>query len=105
MMSGQTHGAYYAKPKFSLWRALGFGTCAAPRPGELAEHPDWAPSWFIITTRARLDWRDRLRVLVSGNLCIDQAVKTDVPIARSRSTSAISVEPPSSHRRWQEQKP
>lgn len=89
----ETH-AFYSPPKFSIWRWLGFGLAYAPRPEQLDEHPDWAPAWFIVSTQAHLDWRDRLRVLLSGNLSIDQAVKTDVPIARSYATSAVSVMAP-----------
>lgn len=99
-MSEQVSHAYCAEPKFSVWRFLGFGTAHAPRPEDLDEHPDWAPAWFIVTTRAHLDWRDRLRVLVSGNVHIDQAVKTDVPIGRSLSTSAVSVLPPGGLKQW-----
>jgi hypothetical protein len=85
---------YYALQRFSLWRCLGFGECRALRPEEDELTEGWAPSWFAVGTKAHLDWRDRLRVLISGNLHIDHAIKTDAIINKSRATSAISVLPP-----------
>ena len=85
---------YCAEPKFSVWKLLGFGTRHAPRLDEDEAKEGWAISWFVVETFARLDWRDRMRVLISGNVYIDHAIKTDVPIARSYATSAISVLPP-----------
>jgi hypothetical protein len=80
--------------KRTIWQRLGFGTCQAPRPDEEEDAPGWAPSWFIVETRADLDWKDRLRVLVTGRLMIQSAIKTDVTISRSRATTAISILPP-----------
>ena len=88
--------AFYCVHKPTLWERMGFGTCRAPRPSEMEEAEGWAESWFIVVTRAHLDWKDRLRLLISGNLMIDHAIKTDVPIGRSQATSAISVLPPRS---------
>jgi hypothetical protein len=88
--------AFYALPsrRDRFWSWLGFGECRAPRPEQDEQAPGFAPSWFIVGTRASLDWKDRIRLLISGKLMVEQAIKTDVPIARSRSTSAISVLPP-----------
>lgn len=85
--------AFYALPSRSqrLWCWFGFGEARAERPDEDELSEGWAPSWFIIGTKARLDWKDRIRVLISGKVMIEQAVKTDVIIGRSRSTSAFSV--------------
>ena len=88
--------AFYSVHKPTLWERLGFRECYAPRPPEMEEAPGWSESWFIVVTRVHLDWKDRLRLLISGNLMIDHAIKTDVPIARSQATSAISVLPPRS---------
>jgi hypothetical protein len=93
-MSEATHHAYCAEYRPSIWNRLGFCSCSAPCPDadEFAE--GWAPSWLMVETRVHLGWKDRLRVLISGNLMTDCAVKTDVPIARSRATSVVSVLPP-----------
>lgn len=82
---------FYAAARPTIWQRLGFGYAHAPRP-ELAD--GWAPSWFVVGSVCHLDWRDRLRVLISGNLHVEAAVKTDVIISRSRATSAVSVLPP-----------
>jgi hypothetical protein len=93
MTAEPTGGAFYAKEPLSsrLWCWLGYGWARAPRPDEDELIEGWAPGWFIVETRAHLDWKDRLRILVSGNLMVQQAIKTDVPIARSRSTSDIKI--------------
>ena len=92
----ETSGAYYAAPTFKerFWRWSGFHGAHAPRPEEDEEAEGWAPSWFIVGTRVYLGWPDRFRVLLSGKLHVEQAIKTDVPIGRSRSTSAVGILPP-----------
>jgi hypothetical protein len=42
----------------------------------------------------RFDWRDRLRLLVSGNIYVEINIKTDVAVMKCSSTSALSVLPP-----------
>lgn len=84
--------AQIARP--TIWQRLGFGTAHAPRPDEDELLEGFAPSWFIVGCYARLSWRARLRVLVSGNLMVETAVKTDVTVSRSLARSAISVLPP-----------
>jgi hypothetical protein len=73
---------------------MGFRECHAPRPDEDENVEGFAPSWFIVVTRIRFDWKDRLRALVSGNLMVECACKTDAIINKSRATSAVSVLPP-----------
>jgi hypothetical protein len=86
--------AFYAPYKRTIWDRLGFGhrTPARQDPDEFA--PGWAPSWFIVNTRAHLDWKDRFRVMISGNLIVECAVKTDVTIQRSEAVSGIGILPP-----------
>ena len=87
---------YYKLPTFweRLWQRLGFHGARALRPDEDELKEGWAPSWFIVETLVHLGWLDRFRVLVSGNLHIDHAIKTDVPIGKSYSTSAVGILPP-----------
>lgn len=92
-------GAFYAPPRRrTIWQRLGFGRARAPRPEADEYLEGFAPSWFVVGTYCHLDWRDRLRVLISGNLHVEQAVKTDVLIGRSRAHSAVSVLPPGKRR-------
>jgi hypothetical protein len=92
-----TRGSFYAPQPLRkrVWRWLGFKHACADRPEEDEEAEGWAPSWFIVETWVHLDWKDRIRILLSGKLHVEQAVKTDVPISRSRSTSAVGVLSPS----------
>lgn len=76
-----------------FWNRLGFGTADAARiepPGG----DEWAPGWHVYGTTFRLRLRHRLMVLLSGNVMVHHAVKTDVAIGRSHWTSAMSVLPP-----------
>lgn len=84
---------FFARETFRerLSRAFGYHHGHALRPGHEEEADGWAPSWFIVETWVHLDWVDRLRLLVSGNLHVEQAIKTDVPINRSRSTSGVGI--------------
>ena len=92
-MIGEVPTAFYALPSRSqrFWSWLGCGKCRAPRPEEDEFAEGYAPSWFIVETFVCLDWKDRLRLLLSGKAMVQAAVKTDVQITRSRSTSAFSV--------------
>lgn len=46
----------------------------------------------------RLDWRDRLRLLLSGNLLVDVRVRTSAPSTRAEALSTVSVLKPTAHR-------
>lgn len=90
-----TSAATYQKPAFSIWRALGFGTCVAPRMEEFDEDTRFAPARFQTDTIIVLDWKDRLRVLVSGKVMCTVSTKTAVAVPPGAiSHSAISVLPP-----------
>lgn len=88
--------AYYKSPTFwqLLWPRLGFRRGHAPRPDEDELTEGWAPSWFVVETYVSLGWLDRIRVLISGKLHIDNAIKTDVEIGKSRATSSVGILPP-----------
>jgi hypothetical protein len=79
----------------TLWNRLGFGACAAHVPDHVDEAPEWAPGALSTETRIVLDWRDRLRVLLSGRMMVSLKTKTDVPVRRALSVSSVSVLPPS----------
>lgn len=77
--------------KPTIWQRLGFGECRAPRPDDEEHLEGYAPSWFMVVTRAHLDWKDRLRLLVTGNLMVECALKTDVAIGKSKASTAVSI--------------
>jgi hypothetical protein len=85
---------FCTKFKPTIWHRLGFGECSAPRPDSEETLEGYAPSWFIVGTRIHLGWQDRLRMLITGNLMVECAVKTDVAISKSKASSAVSVLPP-----------
>lgn len=57
----------------------------------------YAPSYMVTDTYSYLDWKDRLRVLVSGKLRLKTQTKTDVIVTKMVSTSALTVLPPYYH--------
>lgn len=57
----------------------------------------FAPSYMVTGVVTHLDWKDRLRVLVSGNLRVEIQTKTDVIVTKMVSQSAVSVLPPGRH--------
>lgn len=46
---------------------------------------------LLTVVHVHLDWKDRLRVLVSGHVLVETRTVTDVPVARAKSTSTVSV--------------
>ena len=76
-----------------IWLALGFGACSNPNPWP-DEMPGFAPAYVTVNTIAVLDWRDRLRVLLSGKLMVAASVKTDVMVGKAETASHVSVLPP-----------
>jgi hypothetical protein len=98
-MSTESQG-YYHKPRWSLWRWLGFGTCHArfadddPLNPEINPKSPFVPSYMMTETVAVLDWKDRLRILVSGKLMVSVATRTDVIVFKCQSVSKVSVVPP-----------
>jgi len=86
--------AFYVPFKRTIWHRLGYGSRRASRFDDLDDSPEWAPGHVVTEVRAYLDWRDRLRLLVSGRLMVEVTMKTDAPVMRSLSSSAIGVMPP-----------
>lgn len=53
----------------------------------------FVPSCLHTETHCVLDWKDRLRVLLTGHVVVDVWTKTDVAIKRSKSRSEVAVLP------------
>lgn len=90
-------GAYCAGPTFGQRVAWALGFCRK-RDDDLfdwrmMEPPEegFTPSCLHTETHCVLDWKDRLRVLVTGHIVVDVWTKTDVLVKRSKSRSQIAV--------------
>lgn len=62
-----------------------------PAPEDLE---GFAPSYLVTGVEAVFDWKDRLRLLVSGRLRVEIRTKTDVIVRKTESTSVVCVLPP-----------
>lgn len=64
-------------------------------PGRWNSPPEdlegFAPSYMVTEVIAVLDWKDRLRVLVSGKMKVSTQIKTDVIVHKMISQSAVYV--------------
>lgn len=60
--------------------------------------PAWAEGFTAGCCRSRtlmvLDWKDRLRVLVSGKVNLEQVHQTDVPLGKLKTVGAVCILPP-----------
>jgi hypothetical protein len=81
----------YAEPRFSIWCALGFGRAHVDTP---EDEIGFAPGYLSTETTIFLDWKDRLRVLVSGRLHSSMKTQTDVFVEKAISRSSVRVLPP-----------
>lgn len=54
----------------------------------------FTPGEVSLSLVVMFDWKDRLRILVSGCLRVETRSQTDVPVNRIESRSAIYVESP-----------
>ena len=57
----------------------------------------FAPSYMVTQVITHLDWKDRLRVLVSGVVHCETRTKTDVIVNKMVSESIVYVMPPAPH--------
>jgi hypothetical protein len=55
----------------------------------------FAPSYLVTGCVCQFDWKDRLRILVSGRIRVEIQTKTDVIVRRTQSQSTVNVLPPS----------
>ena len=74
-----------------FWWWLGFRECRVSYGEDVEGYAEW---YCSTQTFSYLDWKDRLRVLISGKVMTSTALKTDKPIDRMLSRAAISVLPP-----------
>ena len=89
----------YQETRRTIWDRLGFGF---RRSAELLDWKVTAPKpsdWFVpgvLTTGTwiKLDWRDRLRLLLSGTLLVETYTRTDVEVRRCESRNAIGIMAP-----------
>jgi hypothetical protein len=82
----------------TIWHRLGFGMAYVPPPDEDQERhlseQGYCEGALVTDTFAHLDWKDRLRLLVSGRLMVHVRTQTDVMVRKSMSQSAVRVLPP-----------
>lgn len=93
-MEMKTGGAFYAADKRTYWQRLVARLFPVRRMRNFGDLDGFAPSYMSTFIRARIDWRDRLRLLVSGRLHIEVQTKTDVAVSKMVSQSVVYVLPP-----------
>lgn len=74
-----------------LWWRLGFRECHAYFDEEIE---GFVPSYMTTVVYGYLDWKDRIRLLISGKIMVHAATKTDKPIDRAITRSVVSILPP-----------
>lgn len=75
-------------PRKTLWQRLGFGYAHALRhPAPDGMHEGWLCSDVFVY----LDWKDRLRVLMSGKLNVEVITFTELPAGKAISRSEVKV--------------
>ena len=92
-LENNTYGLSKRSLSESFWSFLGFRHPKYLDMDDL-DIPGWAPGYFETTTLCVFDWRDRLRVLVSGRVIVQCKSKTDVAVERGITRSTVSVLPP-----------
>lgn len=89
--------AFYVPDTFArrAWRWLGFRYPSLYEQQEAALALDYEPcKWMATDTFIRFDWKDRLRILLSGNVKVIHRHRTDVTVKQCASMSAVGVLPP-----------
>lgn len=82
----------YAEPPFNVWRKLGFGYAhLSPREDDDTEDGRFAVGEMVTNNHIFLDWKDRLRLIISGKLHVQTRTQTDVIVRCARSRSAARV--------------
>jgi hypothetical protein len=75
----------------TIWDRLGFGHAFVPAP---EDSEGFATGCLTTESTIVLDWKDRLRVLLSGRVSHYLRTQTDVPVTTARSISDARVLPP-----------
>lgn len=80
----------------TLWQRIVdrlFPTLGLPVPTP-EEMLGWAPNYATIITGAKLNWRERIRVLIGGRLKLVLQLRTDAPCARMATKIVCYPVPP-----------
>ena len=89
-------GCFYAVVKdpwlSKIWRRLGFRRAWVRRSSKA--EGGFAEGYIVVESVTHFDWKDRLRILVSGRVQIEHAIKTDVAVMRSLVETDVAVLPP-----------
>ena len=84
---------YYAVHRPTIWERLGFKECGAPWMKD-EDFPELPPGRLITETNVYFDWKDRLRILMSGKVRVAVSTKSNVIVDTAISMSEVSVLPP-----------
>lgn len=93
----ETHAGYYAPdplPRWKRWLQQKLFPQGHLKPGGDDGDPAFAPGEAITGCNVTLDWKDRLRLLVSGRFNVETRLRTDVPVARMASRVQFNATPP-----------
>jgi len=74
-----------------FWSWFGYGYRRAPDMSDLEDVEGFAPAYLEVEITVLMDWRDRLRALVSGKIAVVTRVKTDQPIKQHVTRCQFSV--------------
>lgn len=89
---------YYAPdpmPRWRRWLQQKLFPQQYLAPADEDGDPDFAPGEAMSTHVVTVDWKDRMRLLVSGELKIETRHRFDVPVRRMKSRGQFNVSPPS----------
>jgi hypothetical protein len=81
----------YLRDRFSFWRRFGFHWPYIPEYAVGEAEPGLAEGYLQSNVAIHLDWADRLRLLVSGNMVVMLKVQTDVAVSKMRSAVAHGI--------------
>jgi hypothetical protein len=87
---------YFQIPKRTLMQRLLRRLFPSQHLPPIDPIPEWARGESLTQVRVRVDWRDRLRLLVSGRACIDVRLMSSADHRRAESRAAFYVAPPGS---------
>lgn len=96
-MDNAHDGGFYVPDRRPRWKRLLARLFPRTYFGDPFEphDPSWAPGSMLTVVVVKVDWRDRLRLLMSGRIEIQVRQRTDVHVNRVQSQSHFTVEPPS----------
>jgi hypothetical protein len=85
----QENGCLVYRP--TIWNRLGFWHAFVPAP---EDGEGFATGCMTTESTIVLDWKDRLRVLLSGRASHYLRTQTDVPVTTARTISDARILPP-----------